>query len=147
MMFILKTTRAKETEHITTTPHACFWIAVNSQIKLMEDSHVENVSAFGFYKPPKVKSPAVKAKARNKKIKSKFDDLCNKKKKGKKVALKRRAVQSNGVEDWSVRRLHFNDLQKNGQSKQSEQEEDSRVIGKRLLQWVLHPRDVDQVMR
>lgn len=111
---------------------------------------VESQSAFGFYQKDKVaagktgkkKKPANNSSAT--KIKTKYEELCNKKLKQKKV---KKAATVAGVSDWSVRRRQFEEL-KNGRAsdKSAEIPEDSRAAGKQTFKDILSPFDVDRFM-
>lgn len=116
-------------------------------------------SAYGHYSSEKKKAGMTPMA---KKIKGKYNDLCNKKKnkKIKKAAvigagsLSKKGSSGNGkaegpVDDWSVRRVQFDQLN-NGKSKPkkvADFEEDSRVAGKKAFQHLLNPTDVDKFMR
>lgn len=111
-------------------------------------------SAFGHYRSEKKKAgmgPMAK------KIKGKYDDLCNKKKTKKlkkaatitKTQTGKQAKPGAPAEDWSVRRVQFEQLSNGkGKSKKvADFEEDSRVAGKRIFQHLLSPTNVDKFMR
>lgn len=107
-------------------------------------------SAFGFYKSDKTKAGLTPV---GKKIKGKYDDLCNKKKnkKLKKSALavaKKKPTKSEGLSnDWPVRRVQFDDLKKNKVKTSEGPSEDSRESGKNVFQHLLSSCDVDKFMR
>lgn len=93
-------------------------------------------------KTGKKKKPANNSSAT--KIKTKYEELCNKKLKQKKV---KKAATVAGVCDWSVRRRQFEEL-KNGRAadKSAEIPEDSRAAGKQTFKDILSPFDVDRFM-
>lgn len=112
-------------------------------------------SAFGFYQ--KEKTPKLKTtKGSNaKKIKTKYEELKNKKKnlKLKKASqngdrkLKAKDVSIKaGIADWTVRKGQFDQL-KPVTIKPDVKFEDSRVSGRNKFQHLLQPIDVDRFMR
>lgn len=116
---------------------------------------VESQSAFGFYQ--KEKDAAVQTGKKRKpthnssatRIKTKYAELCNKKKNQKLKAKKvSKAVIKTGIADWTVRRGQFEEL-KNGRptdKSATAAEEDSRTAGKKTFLHLLSPIEVDRFM-
>lgn len=129
-----------------------------SRPRIISTMHpTEAQSAFGFYQKEKGKTKAAGSTA--KKIKVKYEELCNKKKKSQKLKLKNAASQLKkgnkkdgsakpGIADWTVRKGQFEQLKNgHGHAKSGVELEDSRIAGKKSFQHLLDSIDVDRFMR
>lgn len=110
-------------------------------------------SAFGHYRAEKVKAGLTPVA---RKLKGKYNDLCNKKKNKKikkaaaviaKKPVKKSAKLEVTSEDWSVRRVQSDDLRTKKVRKTTAVEENSRVAGQNVFQDLLSSTDVDKFLK